>query len=172
MAVDRRMSARNLEYRLDESEGHPQIFAMNGSRIVGSLSTKPSQKVGGGHQISVAFVSPDAQGTGVGRTMYNLLARHIGYAPSHDDSLSPEGFAFAKSVGGYVPVSSPNFPHWGGQDDVDTHRQTHQMPRVMRSIPIDNNVVQFASSARPPAKAKPSRPALPPELPGEDWSQY
>ncbi|NBZ96814.1 MAG: hypothetical protein EBR40_10385 [Proteobacteria bacterium] len=63
-------------------------------------------------RITEAAVAKPLQRTGVGSEMYRVAERELGAPIGHSGTLSPAGYAFAKSVGGHIPpsVNGPTTP--------------------------------------------------------------
>lgn len=168
--------------RGDLGAAPPKIIATfpdEPDRVAGILSTDrrkmSARSVNDGRRkawdlrVSVAYLTPEARGTGVGQTMYNLLRHEAGYEVPHSTDLSPEGFAFAKRVGGHIPVDHPTTPSWtlGNTDDLEP-------PGMKSAVPIDPTIGAASAPAKKKRKPRPRKGYKVQEmqLPGEEWDRY
>lgn len=99
------------------------IFAPDSPEGIGHISASRSADK---YKVGLVYVRPDYRGKGLASTALNVLNHHIGpgMQVSHSEALSPEGYKFATSTPGKVPVDHPTMRSWDSTlafdpDDMD-----------------------------------------------------
>ncbi len=110
VAKTRALKNQGVTFKVEErAPGYKTVAAYQGPKKVGRLDLldpKDIRGMKGAREILAVEVDPKFQRQGVASSLYNE-ARKAGLKPVHSAKLTPQGFAFAQSVGGArVPVQA------------------------------------------------------------------